>query len=318
MAIVQTFVPTNMSAVDHIFNGIITFANNSEIIVKYGGINDVYLGNFSYSLDGSQVFGTLTDYKEFSGNTLIAQISNGSVDANLASNLIRTGQQNVLFKLVLSGNDIIVGSSGDDILLGYNGNDIIVPGGGINTVDGGAGFDTVVIHASGFASTGGYMTNGFFQINSPESVTQIINVERVQFNDSVLALDIQGNAGNAYRLYQAAFNRAPDKAGLSFWTHAIDTGTDIFAVAQGFVNSSESKSVYGTNPTHAHIVDLFYQNVLGRVGETAGINFWVGQLDAGLPVSQLLQGFAVSSENHSKVDPVIAQGILLDTSAFLV
>ena len=93
---------------------------------------------------------------------------------------------------------------------------------------------------------------------------------------------------------------------------------DIQAVAQGFVNAAEFKSVYGTNPTNTHIVDLVYSNVLGRAGEPAGINFWVGQLNGGLSVGALLQGFAVSSENHGIVDPKIALGIVLDHTAFLV
>ena len=76
--------------------------------------------------------------------------------------------------------------------------------------------------------------------------------------------------------------------------------------------------MYGANPTNVHIVDLMYSNVLGRAGEPAGINFWVGQLNGGLSVAALLNGFAVSSENHGIVDPVIAQGIVLDHTLFLV
>lgn len=156
-------------------------------------------------------------------------------------------------------------------------------------------------------------------VTGPNTGTDhLTNVERLQFPDGVVAFDIQGNAGNAYRLYQAAFDRTPDQPGLSFWTHQLDLGVDIQVVAAGFVNSSEFRSVYGTNPTNAHIVDLMYQNVLGRAGEPAGINFWVGQLDHGLAVGALLQGFATSSENHGIVDPTLVQGILLDRSAFLL
>jgi hypothetical protein len=32
-----------------------------------------------------------------------------------------------------------------------------------------------------------------------------------------VALDVDGAAGQAYRLYQAAFDRAPDKNGLGYW-----------------------------------------------------------------------------------------------------
>jgi len=34
----------------------------------------------------------------------------------------------------------------------------------------------------------------------------LINVERLQFSDAKVAIDTSGNAGQAYRLYQAAVN----------------------------------------------------------------------------------------------------------------
>ncbi len=185
-----------------------------------------------------------------------------------------------------------------------------------NNFDGGAGLDAVVF---GRAAVNFHVNVGSNVLTVTGSGTDILaNVERLQFSDAVLAFDIQGNAGNAYRLYQAAFDRTPDKAGLSFWTHQLDLGLDIQLVAQGFVDSSEFQSVYGVNPTHADIVNLLYRNVLGRAGEIDGLNYWIGQLDHGLPVGALLQGFAISSENHGLVDPTIALGIALDTSAFLV
>jgi len=216
-----------------------------------------------------------------------------------------------------SFNDDIRTFGGADFIYAGIGNDLIRPGPGNDTVDGGNGTDVVVIAASS-GSFSWHVASGSVSVTSAEGVDTLTSVERLQFNDGVVAFDIQGNAGSAYRLYQAAFNRTPDQAGLSFWTHALDQGTDIQAVAQGFVNAAEFRSVYGTNPTNTHIVDLMYQNVLGRAGEPAGINFWVGQLDRGLTVGALLQGFAVSSENHGIVDPIIAQGIVLNQTAFLL
>jgi len=188
-----------------------------------------------------------------------------------------------------------------------------------NNFAGGNGVDTVVYFGRHASFNVAINTDTSLSVTGPNTgVDHLSNIERLQFSDSIVAFDIQGNAGSAYRLYQAAFNRTPDTAGLSFWTHQLDLGLDIQIVAAGFVNAAEFKTVYGVNPTHAHIVDLMYQNVLGRAGESAGINFWVGQLDAGLSTGALLEGFAISSENHGIVDPKIAQGIVLDHTAFLV
>jgi hypothetical protein len=213
---------------------------------------------------------------------------------------------------VLNGtpnNDILVGSSNPVVFDGKGGNDVIT---------GHSGSDTVLIHANysdSYVTTVGQST---VTVTSTDGFDTLNNIARIQFNDGVVAFDTQGNAGNAYRLYQAAFARTPDTGGLSFWTKGLDEGVDIQSVSQGFVNSAEFKSVYGVNPSNEHLIDLFYQNVLGRAGEADGINFWVGNLNRGVPLSEVLQGFAGSPENHGHVDPIIAQGILLDRSAFLV
>jgi hypothetical protein len=71
------------------------------------------------------------------------------------------------------------------------------------------------------------------------STTTLANVERLQFSDQTVALDIGGNAGESYRLYQAAFNRTPDKVGLGYWIDAMDHGNSLMHVAGSFIDSAE-------------------------------------------------------------------------------
>jgi len=67
----------------------------------------------------------------------------------------------------------------------------------------------------------------------------------VSFSDSVenknhTSVNIgDKNRSEAYRLYQAAFNRTPDSAGLNGWTGVLDQGMTPMQVSQGFVNSPE-------------------------------------------------------------------------------
>jgi len=60
--------------------------------------------------------------------------------------------------------------------------------------------------------------------NSSNSGTPdtLVSIERIQFTDGTLALDESGNAGQAYRLYQAAFGRTPDTPGLSHNLNLLD------------------------------------------------------------------------------------------------
>jgi hypothetical protein len=65
----------------------------------------------------------------------------------------------------------------------------------------------------------------------------LYDVERIKFADVAKAYDTDGNAGQAYRLYQAAFNRTPDQGGLGFQMKALDDGLTLTQVAQNFINS---------------------------------------------------------------------------------
>jgi hypothetical protein len=138
----------------------------------------------------------------------------------------------------------------------------------------------------------------------------LTGVERLTFADGVLALDIDGAAGQAYRIYQAAFNRSPDLTGLGFWIGQMDQGASLGAVAAGFVASPEFALAYGAAPTNLRLVEQFYQNVLRRPGEQGGIQFWVDVLDRELAtVAEVLAGFSESPENQAAVLAVIGQGI---------
>ena len=223
---------------------------------------------------------------------------------------------------IISGNnfndEIHTGGGSDVVNLGTGNNFVYLDGVGNDTVDGGTGFNTVVLDTS-IAGSSHNLTQGALVLTTSLGSDTMTNVARVQFTDSVLALDIQGNAGNAYRLYQAAFDRTPDTAGLSFWVHALDEGTSIQTVAQDFTHSSEFQALYGgANPAPVTVVTLLYHNVLGRAPDQAGLNFWVSAMANGTTVGEVLEGFAVSSENHALVDSKIAQGIVLDPTAFLV
>lgn len=73
-------------------------------------------------------------------------------------------------------------------------------------------------------------------------VDRLSNVERLQFGSSVVAFDVEGTAGKAYRIYQAAFDRKPDASGIGFWTHILDNVASLETVAGGFLAGEELDS----------------------------------------------------------------------------
>ncbi|MEZ5379585.1 MAG: DUF4214 domain-containing protein [Acidimicrobiales bacterium] len=96
------------------------------------------------------------------------------------------------------------------------------------------------------------------------------------------------------RLYWAYFDRAPDAAGLSFWTGRRLAGASLDSIADAFGESEEFTATYGPLDDAA-FVDLVYRNVLDRSPDTAGAAFWRGQL-ASRSRGAVMVGFSESVE----------------------
>jgi TorA maturation chaperone TorD len=138
-----------------------------------------------------------------------------------------------------------------------------------------------------------------------------VNVERLQFADVAVAIDIDGTGGQAYRLYQAAFNRAPDAAGLGFQMWAMDEAhQSLAAVAQGFIDSAEFKKAYGSLDNRAFVTQL-YANVLHRTPDEAGLAWHVKLLDDGtISRADDLVVFSESAENQAALIGSIQNGMV--------
>ena len=176
-------------------------------------------------------------------------------------------------------------------------------------IQGTAGVDTVSIigtrAAASFTIDGQTVTI----IRDGHDDKKFVNIERYKFEDITIATDINGNAGKAYRLYEAAFDRKPDASGLGFWIKALDGGVSLQSVAQGFVGSKEFKGLYGEQISQAEFVSAVYTNVLGRAPDQAGADFWVTALNNGASRAQVLMGFSESPENQAGVIGAIQNGI---------
>jgi hypothetical protein len=183
---------------------------------------------------------------------------------------------------------------------------------GAHAIDGGAGLDTVAYEGA-HSSFAVHASGSGFTVSGGTGAVQdtLVGVERLQFSDASVALDINGTAGEAYRLYQAAFDRAPDADGLGYWIKMMDNGQTLQQVAAGFVASQEFASLYGANVSDSQFVNALYQNVLHRAGETAGYNYWMEALEQhGASRAAVLGSFSESAENQAQVIGSIQDGIL--------
>ncbi len=217
-------------------------------------------------------------------------------------------------------NNTLVGTGAIDRLVGGGGSDRFYSSKGNDVLDGGDGTDAVTFkgNASDFrvAKVGSNWqvrdTRTDPSINEGEDT--LIGVERVAFQDRVLALDTEGTAGKAYRVYKAAFNRDPmqgDTSGLGYWIGQMDSAMDMVEVAARFVDSKEFRDIYGTNPTNAQFLTKLYENVLGRPPEATGYNWWLNELNTNpsKTKAKVLADFSESAENQSSVASLIGNGI---------
>lgn len=197
----------------------------------------------------------------------------------------------------------IVGTGEHDMLYGTRANDI---------VDGGAGIDTFVLEGlrEEYAVTvrDGVVT--VVDLLGVEGLDTLHNVERLSFDGGAyISYETAGYPAEAYRLYQAAFDRSPDESGLGFWIGQMSHGASLHQVAQAFVDSPEFRTLYGPAPAHAEIVTALYANVLDRAPDPDGFAFWVHALDSGAAdVASVLTGFSESGENSAQLLGIMQAG----------
>lgn len=265
-------------------------------------VNDGF-GHFEVALRAGQL-------NTLSGDPYFVGVFNLPVDTGkgLSFSSINTYQGTVYANTALATKPL----PGPSVITATARNDVIAQTAVANTINGGEGRDKVVYAkaAAGYQVTLKDGVATVRDLSGVEGTDTLVGVERLQFGDIGIALDINATAGQAYRVYQAAFARTPDLPGLGYWLAQMDNGISLGAVAAGFVASDEFRKVYGAAPSNREIVAKFYENVLRRPGEKAGIDFWTGVLDRkDASVAEVLVGFSEGAENQAALVGVMANGV---------
>jgi hypothetical protein len=197
--------------------------------------------------------------------------------------------------------------------MGSDANDLIDLTADLRQIDGGGGIDTLRVAALSKTAILTRVDTERMQLGLADNELVVLeHVERIAFEDGTLAFDDEGLAGQAYRLYQACFDRTPDTEGLGFWVKQLDAGNvTMTQAADFFIGSEEFANVYG--PPEAlpdvHYLSLLYANVLDRVPDSEGFVFWRDQQSNGITRADMLVYFSESTENVARVAPAIDDGI---------
>ena len=207
-SVIAPFTRLDMS-VDYTWDWTPVDAGSTYIELRGASFFGRFTGQFNVNVTASTVTGTASTFQfARNGVNLMTFDFSPGLDAAVVATYMDNGDrlQPALAHL-LRGNDTVTGQSGlNDILRGYGGND---------TLDGAGGRDTAFYDGPRANYSVGLVSNNFRVTDraGTEGTDTLLSVERIKFSDSSVALDINGTAGSAYRLYRAAFDRAPDLPG---------------------------------------------------------------------------------------------------------
>lgn len=136
-----------------------------------------------------------------------------------------------------------------------------------------------------------------------------------KMDELITVKDPNSVAAQAYRLYNAAFDRTPDPEGLGYWIHEMNKGMPHAEVSARFIDSAEFRTLYGVNPTNELFLTKLYNNILERDPDPNGYQWWLDQMYTNPEKTQakVLADFAESSENKLQTEAeIIGVGILID------
>lgn len=287
-----------------------TFTNGSQQTITLGGS---FVATEDFSIKGK-----VTDVTFTQSGADVFKVTGLGLDAATLSNLVdNVADAHQTFAYLLGGDDTIKGSSGADQLSGFDGNDIFFGSAGNDSIDGGAGSDSVRYTGSiadfkiERTADGGVSVT---DLKGGNGTDILHHVEEIQFADKAfLPVDVNGASGQLFRLYHAALDRTPDDPGMIYWEAQMEKDARLESIASDFINSAEYQKLYGTGHTNAELVGEYYQHILGRAGEQAGIDFWAGVLDSHAATNaQVLAAISDSPENVQHSVTLIGTGLVVD------
>ncbi len=190
-------------------------------------------------------------------------------------------------------NERITGNAANNRFTSGNGNDIL---------DGGEGRDTSVYLRpradytlsktdTGFTVTNKFLTShtqgGFFQADTLQSI------ERLEFTDTKLALDLSGNAGSAAKILGAVFG----KASLSSREY-VGTALGLLDGGMSYRNLMDAalNVKLGAAADSTALVNLLFQNIVGAAPSAGDLATYTGLLNSGALARADL---AVSAADHA-------------------
>ncbi|WP_395698980.1 Ig-like domain-containing protein [Aquabacterium sp.] len=200
------------------------------------------------------------------------------------------------------GADTLQGSATAEALSGGPGDDRLGGGGGDDVLDGGDGIDTALYTGARAGYALMPLANGWAVSDSlgSEGRDVLHGIERLQFADGKLALDLGGNAGDVARILGVVFGPASvhEAAYVGIGLGLRDGGMSYEALMQLALDAR-----LGANATSADVVNLLYTNLVGTGPGPDALALYTSLLDDGSYTPATLALLAAEQElNLANID----------------
>lgn len=249
----------------------------------YGANDDFNAGNTIYTFDDAHPYhetiwdaGGSADAIRYTGsipslfdlNPMHGSLIGQSVYVQSGGNDIGLPIPNVWIADGVSIENIIAGQS-DDILIGNNRS---------NNLDGGPGIDTLIVEAprNKFSLTKTATGYTLAEKKNSDHKDKLKNIERLEFTDYKLALDLDGQAGDVAKMLGAVF-------GASAVTNQSFAGTGLIRMSQGLNYEQLGELAIqstGLNDNET-IVTLLWKNLFGSEPQDSEISPYINLLNNG-------------------------------------
>jgi V8-like Glu-specific endopeptidase len=210
------------------------------------------------------------------------------------------------------GRTLYTGTAFADTFTGTGGRDLFWGHGGNDALDGAGGLD-IAAYSGALSDYQVTVAAGSIEVNDltpgRDGTDTLRNIERVEFADVGIAFDVEGSGGQAYRLYQTAFSRAPDPGGLGYHMQSLDDGHWLTTVAVSFIDSAEFAATYGALDS-GQFLTLLYANALHRTPDAGGFDFFMANMSNGnYTRAEVVVTFSESQENKAALIGAMQEGM---------
>lgn len=272
-----------------------TYGNNNDTIAPSDGYS-LYVvdgggGSDTFFADASSSGFTISAM-DASGVTTVSGASGTTIKlSNVEKVSFKDGKYYLLQTQAAGEPANISGSAGNDLLKGNALN---------NLIDGGAGID--ILQLSGLGKGGASLAHvgSNWTLNSMTTGSDTLsNVERIHFQDTKLALDLDGHAGQVAKLLGAVFGPAAvaNKAYVGIGLNYLDGGTSYEALAALAVGVTGKSSP-------ADVVNLLWSNVVGSAPSAAQAKPFIDMLNSGTSIGALATMAADTPINQGNINLV--------------